>query len=102
MQLFFQISTQALSNAIALGEVHGNCMNPLWGLWSSFAAPLRGAEVQSCRFPRVSSATADFTLGYSREVPPGRGPIASPKGLPTHAGPRIFLHAIALRQSSAS
>jgi len=33
-----------------------------------FAAPLQGADVELCAFPRVALRS---TLGYSRAVPPG-------------------------------
>src|ERR1019366_885317 len=55
-------------------------------LWSGFAPPLRGGRRGGDGNPRVTSApppqrrrpvagdrsSADFTLGYSRRVPPGR------------------------------
>jgi hypothetical protein len=74
-------------------------MNRHWGLRGSFAAALRGADVQICRFPRVSSAAADSTLGYSRAVPPGPGPIANKKRMPAHSGHQHSLHAIALTKA---
>lgn len=39
---------------------------------NTFAAPRWGATDSCGRFPRVSSAVADFTLGYFRIFPTGR------------------------------
>jgi hypothetical protein len=41
------------------------------GVWvQQFAAPLRGARFLGS-YPRVASATADFTRGYYHSLPPG-------------------------------